>query len=111
MDISPENKKKVDDLLATLVKVISTPFTNASAISALQGILGLSQSQYRDAAASPIYGELDPAKSDTATRYKVLSIAYGVSKTSNGGYDYGSQFIKSVVYHRRCTFYHLLTFS
>lgn len=90
----------VGEILAALRQIPVMPFTNGPAISALQGMLGLSDSGYRDGVTQSIYNELDPSKLNTTNRYKVLAMAYAVSKTGNVGYDYGTQFIKAVSFPR-----------
>lgn len=76
------------ELLSALVDVSQSPFTNATAITAVKNSLGLSQNTYRDRVGVTIYGELSPSNTDTTNRYKVLTMAYAVSKTGNSGYDY-----------------------
>ncbi|KAF8419162.1 hypothetical protein EV426DRAFT_702014 [Tirmania nivea] len=76
------------DILHALADISRSPFTNATAIKAVKNSLGLSQNTYRDRVGATIYGELSPASTDTTNRYKVLTMAYAVSKTGNSGYDY-----------------------
>lgn len=97
MTSSVPNENLVNALLDTLVTVAKTPFNNDAAMTAVRDLLGLNQNSYRDGVTSAIYGELDPGTTNTSIRYKTLTIAYGVSKTANSGYDYGNEFIKTVI--------------
>jgi len=80
----------VNDILHDLSEICRSPFTNTSAIEAVKTTLGLSKDSYRARVPSgtTIHGELDPSQTDTTNRYKVLTMAYAVSKTGNSGYDY-----------------------